>query len=86
MNNLRRLVVTLCLTSVLAITAFAGETPTGPCAPPDPGATQTPPCAMAQPATDDSTDPGETHGPPASDTTVDVVSVVEETLLQFLMF
>jgi len=84
MNNLRRLVVTICLTSVLAITAFAGETPT-PCAPPDPGATQTPPCAIAQTATDDSTVPGQTETMPASDTTY-VVSVVEDALLQFLMF
>ena len=86
MNNLRRLVVILCLTSALAVTAFAGETPTGPCAPPDPGEMSGPPCATAQPATDDTTNPGEQNGPPASDTTGYVVSVVEETLLQFLMF
>ena len=81
------MVVTLCLTSVLAVTAFAGETPT-PCAPPDPGATQTPPCATAQLATDDSSNPGQTETPPAADasSTVDVVSVAEEALLQFLMF
>ena len=87
MHNLRRLVVTLCLTSVLAITAFAGETQSPPCTP-DPGATQTPPCATAQQATDDSSNPGQTETPPASDTsnTFDVVSFAEETLLQFLMF
>jgi ABC-type transport system substrate-binding protein len=82
MNNLRRLVVTLFLISVLAVTAFAGITQTPPCTM-DPGITQTPPCAIAQPATDDTTDPGEQNGPPASDS---VVSVVEETLLQILMF
>ena len=85
MNNLRRLVVTLCLTSVLAVTAFAGETQTPPCTP-DPGTTQGPPCATAPLTTDDSTNPGETETPPSSDTTAYVVSVVEETLLQFLMF
>ena len=87
MNNLRRLVATLCLTSVLAITAFAGETPT-PCAPPNPGETESPPCAIAQMTTDDSSNPGQTETPPASDTsnTFDVVSFAEETLLQFLMF
>ena len=87
MNNLRRLVVTLCLTSVLAVTAFAGETPAPPCTP-DPGATQAPPCATAQLATDDSSNPSQTETALASDTsnTVDVVSVVEEALLQFLMF
>jgi hypothetical protein len=86
MSDLRRLVVTLCLTSVLAITAFAGETPTGPCPPPDPGETQSPPCSAAPLATDDSTNHGQTGTMPASDTTLYVVSVVEETLLQFLMF
>ena len=84
MNNLRRLVATLCLTSVLAITAFAGETPT-PCAPPNPGETESPPCATAQMATDDSS---QTETALASDTsnTFDVVSFAEETLLQFLIF
>ena len=84
MNNLRRLVVTLCLTSVLAVTAFAGETSGPPCTP-DPGATQAPPCATAPLATDDS---GQTETPPASDTsnTFDVVSFAEETLLEFLIF
>ena len=84
MNNLRRVVVTLCLTSVLAVTALAGEPLTPPCTM-DPGITQTPPCAFAQMTTDDSS---QTETALASDTsnTVDVVSVVEETLLQFLMF
>ena len=85
MNNLRRLVVTLCLTSVLAVTAFAGETHGPPCTP-NPGETESPPCSTAQMATDDSTNPGQTETPPASDTTAYVVSVVEETLLQFLLF
>ena len=87
MNNLRRLVVTLCLTSVLTVTAFAGETSGPPCTP-DPGTTQSPPCATAQLATDDSSNPGQTETPPASDTsnTFDVVSFAEETLLQFLIF
>ena len=85
MNNLRRLVVTLCLTSLLAITAFAGETESPPCTT-DPGTTQGPPCATAQLATDDSTNPGQTETMPASDTTAYVVSVVEETLLEFLIF
>ena len=85
MNNLRRLVATLCLTSVFAITAFADTTPAPPC---DPGETHGPPCSSAQMATDDSSNPGQTETALASDTsnTVDVVSVVEETLLQFLIF
>ena len=85
MNNLRRLVVILCLTSVLAVTAFAGITEAPPCTS-DPGTTQGPPCATAPLATDESTNPGQTETMPASDTTDYVVSVVEETLLQFLMF
>ena len=86
MNNLRRLVVTLCLTSVLAITAFAGETSAPPCTP-NPGETNAPPCSSAQ-MTNDASDAGQTETALASDTsnTVDVVSVVEEALLQFLMF
>ncbi len=62
MKNLKKLGLSFALISVLALTAFAGETPTGPCAP---GQTDTPPCAMAQ-ATDDSVAPGETPTPPAS--------------------
>jgi len=83
MNNLRRLVATLCLTSVFAITAFADTTPAPPC---DPGETHGPPCSSAQMATDDSSNPGQTDTPPASDTTAYVVSVAEETLLEFLIF
>lgn len=69
MNNLKRLVVTLSLMSVLAVTAFAdcpvpGQMPTGPCS----GAPQS--------AIDESVAPGETQGPPAS-TTADVVTVAE---------
>lgn len=44
MKSLKRLGVTLALTVVFAVTAFAGETPTPPCAP---GETPTPPCASA---------------------------------------
>ena len=86
MSNLRRLVVTLCLTSVLAVTAFAGETPAPPCAP-NPGETNAPPCSSAQ-MTNDASDAGQTETPPASDSsnTADVVSFAEETLLQFLIF
>ena len=83
MNNLRRLVVTLCLTAVLAVTAFAGETQCPPCPAPDPGETQGPPCATAQSAPDDST-PGETLTPPAADT-LNVATVVEDAWTAFLL-
>ena len=82
MSNLRRLVVTICLTAVLAITAFAGETSGPPCAPPDPGETSGPPCSSSQITTDDST-PGETLTPPAADT-LNVATVVEDALTALL--
>jgi hypothetical protein len=47
MKNLRKLGAAVVLTSVLALSAFAGEIPTPPCAPPEPGQTDTPPCAAA---------------------------------------
>ena len=82
MRNLKRLVVSLSLMSVLAITAFAGETSSPPCAPPDPGETAAPPCSSAQMMTEDSVVPGETESPPAAD----VSTIVEDTLIAFLLF
>ena len=84
MKNLKRLLVSLSLMSVLAITAFAGITPTPPCAPPDPGETECPPapCASSQMTTDDSVVPGEMNTPPA----VDVSTIIEDTLIAFLLF
>ena len=63
MKNLKRLGLSFVLVSALALTAFAGETPTGPCAP---GETPTGPCATAQVTQDDSVAPGETNSPRAS--------------------
>lgn len=63
MKNLKRLGLSFVLTSVLAVTAFAGETPTGPCAP---GEVNSPPCAAAPMTPDDSVAPGDTNSPPAS--------------------
>jgi hypothetical protein len=82
MNNLKRLVVTLSLMSVLAVTAFAGETPTGPCSP-EPGQTSTPPCSSA-PLTNNSVVPGETESPPAAD--FSVLSIFEDALINWLIF
>ena len=70
MSNLKRLVVTICLISILAMTALAGETPNSPCPPPEPGDIQSPPCASASLTTDDPTNPGETQTPPAAETVV----------------
>jgi hypothetical protein len=66
MKNLKRLGLSLTLISILAVAAFAGETPTGPCAPPAPGETPTGPCAAAQITPGDAVAPGETSSPPAS--------------------
>ena len=65
MQNLQRLGLSFALMSVLALTAFAGETPTGPCAP---GETPTGPgpCQSVSMTLDDSVTPGETPTPPAS--------------------
>jgi hypothetical protein len=57
MKNLRKLVAAAALTCVLALSAFAGEIPTPPCAPPEPGQIDTPPCAVA---------PGDMETPTAS--------------------
>jgi len=69
MSNLKMLVVTFCLMSVLAISAL-GQTPSPPCPPPDPGEMQGPPCSTAQLTTDDPTNPGETPAPPAAEAVV----------------
>jgi hypothetical protein len=54
MKNLKRLGLCLSLICTLAMATFAGETPTGPCAPPAPGETPTGPCATAQATPGDS--------------------------------
>jgi len=77
MNNLRKLVVTLSLLSVLAVTAFAGETQSPPC---DPGETHGPPCPSAPITTT-----GVTEAPPAADS-FSVFSVVEDALFDLLIF
>ena len=72
MSNLRRLVVTLCLMSVLAITASAGIIESPPSAP---GETQGPPNSSAQVT-------GQTETPLAADT---FATIVEEAWTAFLM-
>jgi hypothetical protein len=79
MKSLKRLGITVALTLVLAMAAFAGETPTPPCAPPDPGETPTPPCAAAQMTATDSVAPGQTNTSPASNAAV-TPSVTEVAL------
>ena len=82
MRNLKQLIVCLSLTSVLALTAFAGETESPPCSP---GQTSTPPCSSAQVSTEYPALPGVTQTP-ASSVVVDVTLVVEEALLKLLLY
>jgi hypothetical protein len=65
MKNLKHLCVAIALTLTIALSAFAGEIPSPPCAPPDPGEIPSPPCSVAQNAPDDSTVPGLTNSPPS---------------------
>src|SRR5207245_1636439 len=60
---LKKLGLSLTLISVFAVTALAGETPTGPCAP---GETPTGPCSSAQQVPSEPVAPGETSTPPVS--------------------
>jgi hypothetical protein len=78
MDKLKQLTLAFTLMSLLAITAFGGETLTPPCAP---GQTETPLCSQM---TDGSTDPGETNGPPSS--AVNVTTIVEAVELALSPF
>jgi hypothetical protein len=78
MKNLKRLGVSATLMFVLAVVAYAGETQSPPCAPPEPGETSAPPCAAA-PISGDPLAPGETSAPPASNTG-DAASITELAL------
>jgi hypothetical protein len=53
MKNLKRLCVAIALTLTIALSAFAGEIPSPPCAPPDPGEIPSPPCSVTQSVSDD---------------------------------
>jgi len=85
MKNLKRVSAAVVLTFVLAVTAFAGETPTGPCAPPQPGQTSTPPCGAAQITPDDSANLRQMSTPPAANA-VDVLAVAEAAMNLLLLF
>jgi hypothetical protein len=82
MRTTRKLLLTFSLISILAATAFAGETQSPPCAP---GETQSPPCTAAQLLTDEPTGPDQTSTAPSADT-FDLTSTVEGALIAFLLF
>ena len=85
MKTLKRLAAAVILTSVLGLTAFAGQTDTPPCVPPEPGQTDTPPCTVAPgdtgTPTASSTDPGQTDMPPAAESYIDIAVSVFESIL-----
>ena len=85
MKTLKRLSLTAALTTVLAVSAFAGEIQTPPCAPPEPGETHSPPCATAQSAPDNSATPGQTDTPPSSSDTVSFADVAVDDVQSVLM-
>jgi hypothetical protein len=84
MKNLRRLGAAVVLTGLLGLSAFAGESSTPPCAPPEPGESSTPPC-VAQMASNDTTTPGQMDTPPAPNT-VEFLSVAEMAINLLLLF
>jgi hypothetical protein len=84
MKKLRKLGAAVILSSVLALSAFAGEMPTPPCAPPVPGEMPTPPCAT-QPSADDSAALGDISTPPAS-STIDLSTVAEAAINLLLLY
>jgi hypothetical protein len=80
MNNLKRLVVSLSLNSILAATAVAGEAQAPPCAP---GEMQSPPCSSAQQATDETVSE-QSDVVPCADT-LDLTSVAVDALSAMLV-
>lgn len=84
MNTLKRLGAAIVLTFVLGLSAFAGEIQNAPCAPPDPGVMEGPPCAAPR-VPEDSATPVEVVAPFASNT-VDILSVVDAAMNLLLLF
>jgi hypothetical protein len=85
MQTLKRLTISIALTVILAAAAFAGETQAPPCAPPDPGIMETPPCATAQSIPDDSATPGQTDTPPSTSDTISFADVAVDVVQGVLM-
>ena len=63
MKTLTKLSAAVTLTVVLIVPAFAGQTETPPCAPPEPGQTSTPPCSAT---------PGDMETPTETSTSGDM--------------
>ncbi len=88
MKNLRKLGAAVVLTGVLGFSAFAGQTSTPPCAPPEPGEILTPPCAAAtgdmDTPTGASTAPGEMATPTLASSETSFAEIAANILLSFL--
>ena len=81
MKKLKRLGVAVALMLALGLSAFAGETPTGPCAPPAPGETSSPPCSGNQMAGDSS----EIVSAPSASDSGNLVAEAAITLFESLL-
>jgi hypothetical protein len=78
MKTLRKLTSVIVLALVLGLPAYAGQTDTPPCAPPEPGQTDTPPCGGGAPA------PGDMGGPSNSPTATAADEAFTEIMTEVL--
>lgn len=81
MKKLRTTAGAVVLITILGTIAFGDS----PCPLPQPGQTDTPPCAVVNESTDDVTEVGQTLAQSLSGT-VDTASFVEQTLIALLLF
>lgn len=80
MKHLKELALAATLALVFAISAFAGETSTPPCSPPEPGETSTPPCVVSFSDLDDPT-PSEAQSVTDQDFVGDALVFAIESML-----
>ena len=86
MKKLRKFGAAVILTSVLAMSAFAGQTETPPCPLPEPGQTETPPCGVApgDMETPSSTGQGDLGAPTFANDDMSFSKVAADVLLNLL--
>jgi len=85
MKTLNKLGVAVAFTLVLSLPVLAGEIQSQPCAPPEPGQTETMPCNSAQLTPDDSATPGQIVMPPSSGDAVTLADVAVDVVQGVLM-
>ena len=81
MTYLKRLSISIALTLVFGLSAFAGEMQAPPCPQPDPGEMSSPPCSTAELTSDDPA-PGQTSTPPNGGVVTEYV--VADTAIDFV--